>query len=77
MSRDTQCLPLPYRRQQPSPAVTAVKPKCRCPRTLTEVERAETLALLHSEEFVDRAPTTVHATLLDQGRYIAVLQPAD
>lgn len=59
-----------YRRHQPAPAVITVKPKRRSPRALTEVERSETLAVLHSEEFVDRAPAAVHATLLDQGRYL-------
>lgn len=59
-----------YRRQQPPSAVAAVKPKRSCARALTETERTETLAVLHSEEFVDRAPATVHATLLDQGRYL-------
>lgn len=58
-----------YRRQQP-PLAVSVNPKRHCPRALTEAERAETLALLRSEEFVDRAPATVHATLLDQGRYL-------
>ncbi len=60
-----------YRRQQSPPAVAAVpRPRRRCPRALTEAERAETLALLRSAEFVDRAPATVHAALLDQGRYL-------
>jgi len=59
-----------YRRQQPPQAVAAVQPKRRCPRALTEAERSETLALLHSEEFVDCAPAAIHATLLDQGRYL-------
>lgn len=39
-----------YRRQQPPPAVITVKPKRRSVRALTEVERTETLAVLHSEE---------------------------
>ena len=59
-----------YRRQQPPRDVSVAKPKRSCARALTEAERAETLALLHSEEFVDRAPAAVHATLLDQGRYL-------
>ena len=59
-----------YRRQQPPRVVAAVASKRRCPRALTEAECAETLAVLHSEEFVDRAPAAVHATLLDQGRYL-------
>lgn len=60
-----------YRRQQSLPRdVVVVKAKRRCPRALSETERAETLALLRSEEFVDRPPAAVHATLLDQGRYL-------
>jgi len=59
-----------YRRHQPPPTVSTVKPKSRSPRVLTEVERTETLSALHSEEFVDRAPAAVHAALLDQGRYL-------
>ncbi len=59
-----------YRRQQPPGAVTVVPSKRRSTRALTEAERAETLALLRSAEFVDRAPAAVHATLLDQGRYL-------
>jgi putative transposase len=60
-----------YRRQQSPPAVTVVKPqRRRCPRALTEAERTETLSVLRSAEFVDRAPAAVHATLLDQGRYL-------
>ncbi len=59
-----------YRRQQPPPAVPAVKTKRRSSRALSAAERAETLSVLHSAEFVDRAPAAVHATLLDQGRYL-------
>ena len=42
----------------------------RSGRALSETERAETLSVLHSEEFIDRAPAAVCATLLDQGRYL-------
>lgn len=59
-----------YRRQQPPPAVKAIKPPRRSTRALSEVERAETLSVLRSPQFVDRAPAAVHATLLDQGRYL-------
>jgi putative transposase len=59
-----------YRRQQPPPAVKAIKPQRRSTRALTEAERAETLALLRSPQFADRAPAAVHATLLDQGGYL-------
>jgi putative transposase len=57
-----------YRSQRP--VVPAVKSKRRSTRALSETERAETLAVLHSQEFMDRAPAAVHATLLDQGRYL-------
>lgn len=39
-------------------------------RALSEHERAEVLAALHSERFADRAPATIHATLLDEGVYL-------
>ena len=59
-----------YRSQEPpAPARPLLTPR-RSARALTEAERAETLSVLHSEEFVDRAPAAVCATLLDQGRYL-------
>lgn len=39
-------------------------------RALSEQERAQLLAVLHSERFADRAPATIHATLLDEGIYL-------
>ena len=41
------------------------------PRALTPVERKEIKATLESNEFVDEAPATVYAKLLDQGTYLA------
>ena len=41
------------------------------PRALTPVERKEIKAILESNEFVDEAPATVYAKLLDQGTYLA------
>jgi putative transposase len=41
------------------------------PRALSEVERKEVRRVLNSEEFVDEAPATVYAKLLDQGVYLA------
>jgi putative transposase len=38
---------------------------------LTEVERNQVLELLHSERFVDMAPPSAYATLLDEGTYLA------
>jgi len=60
-----------YRSQQPPPPRSKKAPTRRgSARALTAAERAETLSVLHSEEFVDSAPAAVCATLLDQGRYL-------
>jgi len=40
------------------------------PRTLAAPERAQVLAVLHEDRFVDLAPAQVYATLLDEGRYL-------
>src|SRR5215217_7615697 len=58
-----------YRSQQPPTSARPLTGR-RSGRALSEAERAETLSVLHSEEFVDRAPAAVCATLLDQGRYL-------
>ena len=38
-------------------------------------ERQELLLTLNSERFADCAPTTVYATLLDEGRYFRFPDP--
>jgi len=48
----------------------AATPRRRSRRALSDQERAEILALMHSERFADRAPATIHATLLDEGVYL-------
>ncbi len=55
-----------YRRRSPKPAT------CRAPspRALSSVERQAILDTLHEPRFVDLAPAEVHATLLDEGRYL-------
>lgn len=55
-----------YRGQHPA---TAPIPRPSPPRTLSPEERQAVLAILHSDRFVDTAPATVYATLLDEGRY--------
>jgi putative transposase len=45
------------------------KPQAQ-PRALSAAERAQVLEVLHSERFVDAAPATVYATLLDEGVYL-------
>jgi putative transposase len=48
----------------------AAAPRRRQPRALSEAEQAAVLDVLHSERFVDAAPETVYATLLDEGTYL-------
>ncbi len=55
-----------YRGQRPA---TAPAPRPSPPRTLSPVERQTVLETLHSDRFVDQAPATIYATLLDEGRY--------
>jgi putative transposase len=58
-----------YRRRRPPRLKTDDRRKCRQPRSLSETERRQVLTLLHSPRFVDKAPATVYATLLDEGAY--------
>ena len=58
-----------YRRRQPSRPNAYDCPKRRQPRSLGKDERRQILDLLHSPRFVDKAPATVYATLLDEGTY--------
>jgi hypothetical protein len=45
-------------------------PRRRQPRALTPAELAAALDVLHSPRFVDAAPETVYAMLLDEGTYL-------
>ena len=57
-----------YRRVKPvAPRPAAARP--RPLRALGDRERREVLAVLHREQFVDKAPAEAHAMLLDEGRY--------
>jgi len=58
-----------YRRRKPSRPKTDDRPKRRQPRALDEAERRGVLDVLHSPRFVDKAPATVYAALLDEGTY--------
>lgn len=57
-----------YRRQKP-PLLAVVKDRNPSPRALSDAERRNILDLLNSPQFVDLAPTQIHAALLDQGTY--------
>ena len=60
-----------YRAQQSrTPQHTVRRPR-RSPLALSEPERETVLALLHSPEYVDVAPRTAYAMLLDAGVYLA------
>jgi len=71
-----------HRRQRPRPSGTTPtsssssstspprRPQVQ-PRALRPAEQAAVLAELRGERFVDAAPPTVYATLLDEGRYLA------
>jgi putative transposase len=60
-----------YRQHRQSPP-TPRPPRARAaqPRALTAAERAEVLGVLHADRFVDQAPASIYATLLDNGRYL-------
>ena len=66
-----------YRRHRQSPAPQRPAPvphRGRAqPRALTDGERKEILAELHSDRFADISPTEVWAILLDEGRYLGSL----
>ncbi len=51
----------------PEPATPRPAPANR----LTDAERAAVLAVLNSDEFVDKPPLQVYAILLERGQYIA------
>ena len=53
------------------PPPKAPKPQ---PRALTEVERDGVLEALHSQRFVDQAPSEVYATLLDEEIYLCSIR---
>ena len=56
-----------YRERKPKgPSSPRPIPK----RALSEEERQAVLAVCHTEEFVDRPPATIQATLIDRGIYL-------
>ena len=60
-----------YRRHRQSPSSRRRAHERRPqPRALSTTERAELLGVLHEARFVDQAPASVYANLLDEGRYL-------
>lgn len=56
-----------YRHQKPK---GPPGPRPTSKRALSEEERQAVLGVCHSEEFMDRAPRTIQATLMDRGVYL-------
>jgi len=56
------------RQHGPDPEPAAPRPEPV--NKLTDVERAEVLAVLNSDEFVDKPPLQVYAILLERGQYV-------
>lgn len=50
------------------------RPRPRPARALDDAERAQVLAVLDSERFVDQAPAQVYATLLDEGQRLCSIR---
>ena len=75
-----RCWPSGLDRAEPGTAVTGkvryLSDQKRSPRPSPgrsrAVERKHIKAILESDEFVDEAPATVYAKLLDQGTYLGV-----
>jgi putative transposase len=58
-----------YRQRAPRRHTMPPKPRARSAIALCETERRDIIEILDSERFVDVAPATIYATLLDEGRY--------
>ncbi len=75
----SQALGLPpsslYRkkRRREQPAVEA-RPRPPSPRALSPAEREAVVEVLHSQQFIDKAPAAVWAELLDEGRYLCSIR---
>lgn len=61
-----------YRRSRPVESRTRVRPVP--PRALSPAECQAVLDVLHAPEFVDKAPATVFATLLDRQQYLCSIR---
>ncbi len=59
-----------YRRKKKATVTDQLPPRRSSPRRLREDEREHILAILCSEEFVDRSPRAVYAILLERGEYL-------
>ncbi len=71
MYRNRPLLGPPVRPETPLIVVPAIPaPRLQPARALSHQERALVVSVLHEERFQDCSPAAVHATLLDEGRYL-------
>ena len=63
-----------YRQLQEATASVVREARPSPARALDAGERRAVLELLHSERFVDRSPSEVYATLLDEGTYLCSIR---
>lgn len=64
-----------YRRRQPQPKGGSPKtPRLKPPNALAPQERQAVLDTLRSERFMDKAPTEVYATLIDEASYLCSIR---
>lgn len=66
MSRST----LYYQRRPPDPPKPVAEPRKPPRHAISEAERQQVLDALNSERFMDKSPTEVYATLLDERTYL-------
>lgn len=64
-----------YRSRRPASGRT--RPRPSPPRALDLEERRRVLQILNSEEFSDKAPAEVYATLLDRAQYLCSIRTMD
>jgi putative transposase len=62
-----------YRSRRPPPKRQPAPPRPHH-RALSPLERQRVLAHLHEERFVDQAPASIYATLLEEGRYLCSIR---
>ena len=62
-----------YRRRN-STTEPAAAHRCRHPRRLPDRQREQVVAVLCSQEFLDRSPRAIYAALLDRGEYLCSIR---
>ena len=50
------------------------RPRAASPRALSPPEKEAVVEVLHSQQFIDKAPAAVWAELLDEGRYLCSIR---